>query len=235
VQAKPTRKPVPQTREGPRAAKFGEKVHSDIWGPANPQSYDGKVYFVSFTNDHSRWMYLVPMAKKSDTLHCYRQYEVWVETQHSAKLKRLQMDRGGEYLSEEFSAHLKSKGTVQSLTVHDTPEENGVSERLNCMRLEHACVMHLAVGLPKFLWTESVQHAVWLKNRTSTCALDGKTPYELMHRIKPDLMDLPEWGMRVFTLREDHGKLEAKADEGRWLDTATKAKGTECTGPAHVE
>jgi len=68
-------------------------------------------------------------------------------------------------LSDEFSAHLKSKGMVRSLTVHDTPEENGVSERLNCTLLEHTRAMHLAVGLPKFLWTESVQHAVWLKNR----------------------------------------------------------------------
>ena len=170
-------------------------------------------------------MYLVPMAKKSDTLRCYRQYKAWVETQHSTKLKRLQTDRGSEYLSDEFSAHLKSKGTVRSLTVHDTPEENGVSERLNRTLLEHAHVMHLAVGLPKFLWTESVQHAVWLKNWTSTRALDGKTPYEVMHRVKPDLTDLPEWGARVFTLREDRGKLEAKADEGRWVGYSDESKG----------
>jgi GAG-pre-integrase domain/Integrase core domain/Pol polyprotein, beta-barrel domain len=175
TQAKPTRKPVPQTREGLRDAKFDEKVHSDVWGPANPQSYDSKEYFVRFTDDHSRWTYLVPMAKKSDTLRCYSQYEAWVETQYSAKLKCLQTDRGGEYLSEEFSTHLKSKGMVRSMTVHDTPEENGVSERLNRTLLEHARAMHLTVGLPKFLWMESVQHAVWLKNRTSTCALDGKT------------------------------------------------------------
>jgi GAG-pre-integrase domain len=107
TQAKPTRKPVPQMREGQRAAKFGKKVHSDVWGPAKPQSYNGKEYFVSFP--HSRWTYPVPMAKKRDTLCCYRQYEAWVETQHSVKLKRLRTDHGGEYLSEEFSALLNSK------------------------------------------------------------------------------------------------------------------------------
>jgi Reverse transcriptase (RNA-dependent DNA polymerase) len=225
AKAKPTRKPVPQKREGPRATKFGEKVHSDVWGPANPQSYDGKEYFVSFTDDHNRWTYLVPMARKSEAFRCYKQYEAWVETQHGVRLKRLQTDRGGEYLSDEFTAHLKSKGTVRSLTVHDTPEENGVSERLNRTLLEHARAMHLAAGLPKFLWTESVQHAVWLKNRTSTRALDGKTPYESMHREKPNLTDLPEWGTRVFTLREDRGKLEAKADEGRWVGYSDESKG----------
>jgi hypothetical protein len=76
VQAKPTRKPVPQKTEGPRATKFGEKIHLDVWGPANPQSYDGKEYFVSFTDDYNRWTYLVPMAKKSEAFGCYKQYEV---------------------------------------------------------------------------------------------------------------------------------------------------------------
>jgi Pol polyprotein, beta-barrel domain len=62
AQAKPTCQPIPQKWEGPRAEKFGEKVHLDVWRPKNPQSCDGKEYFVSFTNDHNRWMYLVPMS-----------------------------------------------------------------------------------------------------------------------------------------------------------------------------
>ena len=122
--------------------------------------------------------------------------------QHGVKIKHLQTNHGGEYLSEEFTNHLKSKGTVRSLTVHDMLEENGVSEWLNCILLEHARVMHLTAGLPKFLWAESVQHAVWLKDRTSTCALDGKTPYEMVHGIKPDLADLPEWGTKLFVFKE---------------------------------
>ena len=225
AQAKPMRKPVPQTWDGPRASTFGEKVHSDVWGPANPQSYDGKEYFVSFTDDHNRWTYLVPMARKAEAFGCYKQYEAWVETQHGVKVKCLQTDRGGEYLSQEFTTHLKSKGTVRSLTVHDTPEENGVSEHLNRTLLEHARAMILTVDLPKFLWTESVQHVVWLKNRTSTRALDSKMPYELVHGTKPNLTDLPEWGTTVFVLREHSSKLDARSDEGRWMGYSDESKG----------
>ena len=114
---------------------------------------------------------------------------------------------------------------VRSLTVHDTPEENGVSEWLNHPLLEHAQAIHHMADLPKFLWTESVQHAVWLKNQTSMCVLDGKTPYEMLHKMKPDLTDLPEWGARVYTLKEDHGKLESKADKGRWVWYSDESKG----------
>ena len=109
---------------------------------------------------------------------------------------------------------LKSKGTIWSLTVHDTPEHNGVAERLNCTLVEHARAMHYAADLPKFLWTESIQHAAWLKNCITTYQLDGKTPFEMLFGKKPDLSDLPEWGAKVWVLKEKHGKLDAKADEG---------------------
>jgi len=106
------------------------------------------------------------MSQKSEALTSYKAYEAWLDMQHAAKLKRLQTDHSGEHLSHGFDTHLKAHSTVCSLTVHDTPEENGVSEHLNCTLLKHTCVMHLAADLPKFLWAESMQHVTWLKNHT---------------------------------------------------------------------
>jgi len=64
---------------------------------------------------------------------CYKLYETsWLDMQHTAKLKQFQMDHGGEYLSHEFDTHLKACRTVHSLTIQDTPEENSVSECINC-------------------------------------------------------------------------------------------------------
>ena len=48
-----------------------------------------------------------------------------------ARIKILHSDRGGEYLGKEFIMYLKSKGMVQKLTVHDTPQHNGVAECRN--------------------------------------------------------------------------------------------------------
>ena len=91
-----------------------------------------------------------------------------MRTQYGKRVKILQPDCGGEYLSKEFNTHLKAQGTIRSLTVHDTPEENGVAERLNHTLLEHARAMLLMVQLPKKLWPERIHHVIWLKNRTST-------------------------------------------------------------------
>ena len=111
--------------------------------------------------------------------------------------RSLQSDRGGEYLSKEFDTHPKAQGTIWSLTVHDTPEENGVAKRLNRTLLEHARAMLLTAQLPNNPWPEMIHHTVWLKNRTSTRALNGKIPYEVMHNAKLNMADLPDWGARV--------------------------------------
>ena len=55
AKVKVTCNPVPKEHNDPHAATVGEKVYSDVWGPSMPQSYDGKDYLVSFTDDHSCW------------------------------------------------------------------------------------------------------------------------------------------------------------------------------------
>ena len=94
--------------------------------------------------------------------------------------------------------------------------------------------MHHMVDLPKFLWMESVQHTVWLKNQTSMCALDRKTPYEILHKMKPDLTDLPEWGARIFALKEDCRKLESRQTKADGWGIAMKERGTGSTGLENV-
>ena len=65
----------------------------------------------------------------------------------------------------------------------------------------------MTAQLPKTLWPETIHHAVWLKNRTSRCALNGKTPCKVMHKAKLALTDLPEWGARVLVMKMIAGKL----------------------------
>lgn len=51
--AKMTRKPITKTRQTPQASKFGEEVHSDLWGPSPVFSAGKRQYYVSFTDDYS--------------------------------------------------------------------------------------------------------------------------------------------------------------------------------------
>jgi hypothetical protein len=67
-------------------------------------------------------------------------------------------------MGKAFVAHLQAAGMTQKLTAHDTPEHNGVAERLNRTLLQKVRAMLHDSGLPCTLWGEEVRHAVWLKN-----------------------------------------------------------------------
>lgn len=111
-----------------------------------------------------------------------------------AHVKILRSDRGGLYLVKESILYLMSKGTTQKLTIHDNPLHNGVAEHRNHTIVERICTLLHASGLPKTLWGEAAHHIVWLLNRTTTKAVDGKTLYEAAFGKKPDLRHVREWG-----------------------------------------
>ena len=149
--------------------------------------------------------------------------------------KFLRSDRGGEYLGKEFSSYLQSQGTEQKLTVHNTPEYNGVSEHLNRMLLEWTrALLHLS-KLPKNLWGEAITHAVWLKNRTATRALPNReTPYKMLYNKKPKLKGLYEWGKQVWVHASEGTKLDGRSKVGSGLDMTKQVMGTRFIGPTNV-
>ncbi|KAF8580305.1 hypothetical protein K439DRAFT_1357255 [Ramaria rubella] len=51
------------------------------------------------------------------------------------------------------------------------------------------------------------------------------TPYKVRYEVKADLSVLPEWGTKVFVLKENQGKLEPRSDEGRWVGYSSDTKG----------
>jgi len=106
-----------------------------------------------------------------------------------------------------FDQHLAATGTVCRLTIHDTPQLNGVAECLNCTLLERIRAFMHTSGLPKTLWSKGLRHATWLKNRTATHALDGKTPYEALFSTPPDLSELKLWGCPVWVHDATSAKL----------------------------
>ena len=97
----------------------------------NVSARGGYRYFVTFTDDLSRYGYIYLMKLKSETFEKFKEFQNEVENHRNRKIKFLWSDRGGEYLSYEFSTHMKDCGIVLQLTPAGTPQRNGVSERRN--------------------------------------------------------------------------------------------------------
>ena len=220
-----TRLPMSKPRISVPAKHFGDEVHTDVWGPSNIPTRQGRRYFVSFTDDCTRFTVIFLIRTKDEALEAYKTFEAWVLTQQHCKgVKVLRSDRGGEYLSKDFDAHLAAAGTARRLTPHDTPQLNGIAERLNRTLLERVRALAHTSGLPKSLWGEALRHATWLKNRTATRALDGKTPYEALYGQPPDLSALRRWGCTVWVHDPNGSKLDVRAREARWLGFDVDAK-----------
>ena len=98
-------------------------------------------YYTSFIDAHTHYSHITLLRKKDETFESYKHFEAWAATQYNVKIKRLRSDRGGEYLDQDFTAHLQAQGTERRLTTHDTPEHNGVAEALNRWILERVRAM----------------------------------------------------------------------------------------------
>jgi len=102
-----------------------------------------------------------------------------VENQTGRKIKRLRTDNGGEYKSDPFFDVCSEHGIVRHFTVRDTPQQNGVSERMNQTLVEKVRCMLSNAGLGRQFWAEALTYAHHLINRLPSSALGGKTPLEV--------------------------------------------------------
>ncbi len=108
----------------------------------------GYRYFLTFTDDLSRYEYIYLMKHKSETFEKIKEIQNEVKNHLNMKIKFLRSDRGGEYLSYEFVLHLKQCGIVSQLTPHGTPQHNGVSKHRNHTLLDMVRSMMYLTDLP---------------------------------------------------------------------------------------
>ena len=102
---KMTKIPFSRTMEG--ANNLLEIIHTNVCGPMSVEARGEYRYFLTFTDDLSRYGYIYLMKHKSKTFEKFKEFQSEVENHRNKKIKFLRSDRGGEYLSYEFVLHLK--------------------------------------------------------------------------------------------------------------------------------
>ena len=107
---KMTKTPFSGTME--RATNLLEIIHTDVCGPMSVEARGGYRYFLTFTDDLSRYGYIYLMKHKSETFEKFKEFQSEVENHRNKKIKFLRSDRGGEYLSYKFGLQLKQCGIV---------------------------------------------------------------------------------------------------------------------------
>ena len=87
-------------------SKYGEKVVTDLWGPAQVQSLGGHSYAHMFEDLYSREPRVAFLKAKSEAFESYKHYEAWVKVHRNPNgIVCLGSDRGGEFLDGEFTTY----------------------------------------------------------------------------------------------------------------------------------
>ncbi|GJY89378.1 retrotransposon protein, putative, ty1-copia subclass [Tanacetum coccineum] len=179
ISGKMARKPFPHQVE--RAKDRLELIHTDICGPFRTVSREGANYFITFTDDFSRYSFVYLMKHKHEVFETFKVFQNEVKNQLDKIIKAIRSDRGGEYLSHEFVNHMKSCGIVSQLTPPYTPQHNRVSERRNLTLLDTVRSMMNLTTLPKSFWGYALESVARILNMVPTKKFD-RTPYEIWHR-----------------------------------------------------
>ena len=90
---------APFTGKGERAGDLLGLIHTDVCGPLNTLARGGFQYFITFTNDFSRYGFVYLMKHKSESFEKFKEFKNEVQNQLGKSIKILRSDRGGEYLS----------------------------------------------------------------------------------------------------------------------------------------
>ncbi|KAD4179844.1 hypothetical protein E3N88_28435 [Mikania micrantha] len=204
---------APFTGIGGRASDLLGLIHTDVCGPFRIMSRSGERYFITFTDDFSRYGYVYLLKHKHEAFEVFKVFQNEVQNQLGKTIKAIRSDRGGEYLSYDFNEHLKKCGIISQLTPPGTPQHNGVSERRNRTLIDMVRSMMSRANLPHSFWSYALETAACIVNMVPTKKVD-KTPYELWYGRKPNLSYLRVWGCEAYVKRETSNKLDPKGEKG---------------------
>ncbi|GJX99228.1 retrotransposon protein, putative, ty1-copia subclass [Tanacetum coccineum] len=161
-------------------------IHTDVCGPFKIMSRQGAYYFITFTDDFSRYDYVYLLKHKHEMFETFKVFKKEVENQLGKTIKSLRSNREGKYMSQEFLDHLKEHGIIAYRTPPYTPQLNG---------------------------DYALESAARILNTVPTKKVD-KTPYEVWHGQAPKLSYLKVWDCEALVKRDTltkPDKLEPKA------------------------
>ena len=76
------------------ASDLLEITHADVCGPMSVDTRSGYRYFLTFTDELSRYGYIYLMKHKSETFEKFKKFQSEVENHHNKKIKFLRSHQG---------------------------------------------------------------------------------------------------------------------------------------------
>ncbi|CAI7760436.1 unnamed protein product, partial [Closterium sp. NIES-53] len=168
-------------------------LHMDVWGPARVSGQGRERYILLVVDDYTRPS---PARKR----FC-----------QDLRVLRLHSDRGGEFSSNLLRDFCRGEGILQSFTLPDSPQQNGIAERRIGLVMEVARTSMIHAAAPHFLWSFAVRYAAHQLNLWPRVSLPETLPTLRWMGEVGDASVFRVWGFRAFVCNTSADKLSACA------------------------
>ena len=91
LEGKMTKRPFPT--KGNRTDALLELAHIDVCRPINIRARSGYEYFITFTDDHSKYGYVYLMQHNSEAFEKFKEFRAKVHKQLDIHIKVIRLDR----------------------------------------------------------------------------------------------------------------------------------------------
>ncbi|CAI7934183.1 unnamed protein product [Closterium sp. NIES-54] len=192
-------------------------LHMDVWGPARVSGQDRECYFLLVVDDCTRYTTVFPLRNKGQVVDVLIP---WIRTVRlhlrerfgqDLPILRLHSDRGGEFSSNLLRDFCRAEGILQSFTLPDSPQQNGISERCIGVVVEVARTSMIHAAAPHFLWPFAVRYAAHQLNLWPRVSLPETSPTLRWTGEVGDASVFRVWGSRAFVRDTLVDKLSARA------------------------
>lgn len=166
------------------------------------------------------------MKHKSEVFDHFVRFKNMAEKQTGRKLKIFRSDNGTEFCNHNFKNYFEEHGILHQKSTTNTPQQNGVAERINRTIIEKVRCMLLDAGLDKSFWAEAVMTSAYILNRIPCKGSGVESPEEIWSNKKPDFGFLKVFGCRAYAQIQSNKrkKLDSKAAEYIFVGYAENTK-----------
>ncbi|CAI7764583.1 unnamed protein product [Closterium sp. NIES-53] len=175
-------------RAAPHSSSFPLKtaplqtLHMDVWGPARVNGQGRKRYFLLVVDNFTRYTTFFPLRSKV-----------------------------GEFSSDLLRDLSRGEGILQSFTLPDSPQKNGIAEHRICLVMEVAHTSMIHAAAPHLLWLFAVRYAAHQLNLWPRVSLPETLPTLRWTGKVGDASLFRVWGSRAFVRDTSADKLSAHA------------------------
>ncbi|KAL8103193.1 hypothetical protein AgCh_027652 [Apium graveolens] len=175
-------------------------LHVDLFGPVNVMSITKKKYTMVIVDEFTRYTWVYFLHKKNETAFTLTDHVIHLDKLVKDSVKIIRSDNSTEFKNSIMEEFCKEHGIKHEFSAPGTPQQNGVVERKNRTLIEVARTMLDEAKLPTYFWAKAVQTTCFTQNAT-LINKQGKTPYEMVKKKKPNLKYFHVFSCKCFVLK----------------------------------